>query len=253
MSNLVSLKRLNKIGIHHDTSNPLSLFRYFNNERFAWADLSMSKSEHWVLEKISLPENSAYGAKSSSSRKALAASPSKWHKILGHAGIRAIESLPANTEERESNSDEKISTVDFEPCLLSKAKAIVSRRSETSREISKINEEKHMVVVSWDIVEFTQGLNGAKYMSHFHYDKESFHHVKCTRTKAEAPAYFKVWFPKAQQLFGARTALFRSDMEGSIGKEAIKILESNRLTRLPSAADTPSQNGATEVFGKVIV
>ncbi|RKF59436.1 hypothetical protein GcC1_175048, partial [Golovinomyces cichoracearum] len=73
MSNLVSLNCLNKVGINHDTSNPLSLFRYFNNERFAWADFSMSKSEHWVLEKISLPKNSAYGAKSSSSRKALAA------------------------------------------------------------------------------------------------------------------------------------------------------------------------------------
>ncbi|RKF61800.1 hypothetical protein GcC1_153018 [Golovinomyces cichoracearum] len=109
-----------------------------------------------------------------------------------------------------------------------------------------------MVVVSWDIVEFTQGLNGAKYMSHFYHDKESFH-VKCTRTKAEAAAYFKVWFPKAQQLFGTRTAFFRSDMEGSIGKEATKILERNSLTRLPSAADTPSQNGTAEVSGKVIV
>lgn len=162
MSNLVSLKRLNTVVIHHDTSNPLSLFRYVNSELFAWADLSMSKNEHWVLEKISLPENSAYGAKSLSSRKALAASPSKWHRILGNPSIRAIESLPANTEGCEFSSDEKISTVDCKLCLLYKAKAIVSRRSEINREISKINEEKHMVVGSWDIVEFTQGLNGAK-------------------------------------------------------------------------------------------
>ncbi|KAI1002611.1 hypothetical protein K3495_g5590 [Podosphaera aphanis] len=90
-------------------------------------------------------------------------------------------------------------------------------------------------------------------MSHFYYDAESFHHVKCTKTKAEAAAYFKIWFPKARQLFGVRTVFFRSDLEESIGKEATKILDRYKLTWLSSAADTPAQNGAAEVSGKVMV
>lgn len=90
-------------------------------------------------------------------------------------------------------------------------------------------------------------------MSHFYYDAESFHHVKCSKTKAEAAAYFKNWFPKAEQIFGARTVFSRSDHEGSIGKEATKLLDKFKLTRLFSAADTPEQNGAAEVSGKVIV
>ncbi|KAI1003297.1 hypothetical protein K3495_g4909 [Podosphaera aphanis] len=42
-------------------------------------------------------------------------------------------------------------------------------------------------------------------------------------------------------------------MEGSIGKEASKILDKFKLTRLPSAPETPAQNGAAEASGKVIV
>ena len=252
MSNLVSLKRLNKVGIHHDSSVPLQLYRLVGKERHPWADLTMSKSEHWILEKISSP-NSAYAVSSTEPRKPLITSPEKWHKILGHPGVKAIESLPNNTLGCGFDSEEKISTIDCEPCLLSKAKLKISRRSEKNREISVINETKHMTVVSWDISEISQGLDGSKYLSHFYYDNESYHHVKCTKTKAEAVAYFKIWFPKSEHLFGARTAFIRTDNEGSIGKEATKILDKYKLTRLASAAGTPAQNGAAEVSGKLIV
>ncbi|POS82347.1 hypothetical protein EPUL_006225, partial [Erysiphe pulchra] len=205
MTNLVSLKRLNSVNIHHDSSNPLQLYYFANNERRAWIDLTVSQSGHWVLEDLSKPiKNSSFAAKSSSApRKSLVTSPSRWHRILGHPGVKAIESLPQNVVGCEFDSKEKISTVDCESCLIAKAKAVVSRRTEKNREISIINEKSHMVVVSWDITEFTVGLEGSKYMSHFYYDAESFHHVKCTKTKAEAAAYLKTWFPRAQQLFGA--------------------------------------------------
>ncbi|POS82004.1 hypothetical protein EPUL_005572, partial [Erysiphe pulchra] len=66
---------------------------------------------------------------------------------------------------------------------------------------------------------------------------------------------------EALQPIHSITAIFKakdidsrlSDLEGSIGKEATKILEKFKLTRLPSAADTPAQNGAAEVSGKVIL
>ena len=108
----------------------------------------MNKSEHWIIEKLPSVIGSGFAANSSSPRKPLSVSPAKWHKILGHPGLKAIESLPENTEGCEFSSRESISTVDCESCLLSKAKAIVSRRSETHREISKINKEKNMVIVS---------------------------------------------------------------------------------------------------------
>ena len=59
--------------------------------------------------------------------------------------------------------------------------------------------------------------------------------------------------PKTEQLFGARTVFFRPDNESSIGNEAEKILNNLKLTRLTSAAETPAQNGAAQVSGKVIV
>ncbi|RKF58214.1 hypothetical protein GcC1_184048 [Golovinomyces cichoracearum] len=218
MTNLVSLKRLNKVNIHHDSLNPLQLYHFTNNERRPWIDLTVSQSGHWVLEKISKStENSSFGAKSSSaSKKTLITSPTRWHKILGHPGVKAIESLPQNVEGCEFDSKETISTIDCESCLIAKAKATVSRRSEKNREISIINEKNHMVVVSWDIVEFITGLEGSKYMSHFYYDAESFHHLKCTKKKSGSSKKFK-------------------------------------LTRFPSAANTPAQNGAAEISGKVIV
>ncbi|KAI0996369.1 hypothetical protein K3495_g11809 [Podosphaera aphanis] len=169
MSIPVSLNRLNKIDIHHDELSPLYLYKFVNNRRRSWADLSTSKSGHWVLENLTNSEVNAGFTTSSSStaRKALVASPKAWHNMLGHPGIKAIESLPDNAEGCQFDSKETISTVDCEPCLLSKAKAIIFRRSEKNREVSIINEEKHMVVVSWDIVEFNTALDGSKYLSHF--------------------------------------------------------------------------------------
>ncbi|RKF57518.1 hypothetical protein GcC1_188025 [Golovinomyces cichoracearum] len=129
MTNLVSFKRLNKMNIHHDSSNPLQLYHLINNERRPWIDLTVSQSGHWVLEKISKStENSSFAAKSSSApKKTLITSPTKWHKILGHPGVKAVESLPQNVESCEFDSKETISTIDFESCLIAKAKAIVSR------------------------------------------------------------------------------------------------------------------------------
>ncbi|POS87131.1 hypothetical protein EPUL_000722 [Erysiphe pulchra] len=254
-SNLVSLKMLNTVHIHHDSHNPLQLHRFIEGKRIPWADLALSKSEYWVLEDIIVPDyNITLAAASySSSRKNLVKSPEKWHCILGHPSIKAIKSLLGNTDGCEFDTKEAKSTVDSEPCLLTKAKAVVSRRPEKSRKVSIVNEKKHMVVVSWNIVEFTTTLDGSKFMSHCYYDSEVYHHVNCTKTKAEAAAYLNIWLPRAKELFGANTLFFRSDNEGSLGKEAVKILNKLNIKRLMSASETPPQNGAAEVSGKVVV
>ncbi|KHJ34029.1 hypothetical protein EV44_g3422 [Erysiphe necator] len=140
-----------------------------------------------------------YSALSSSSpRKTLIVSPKVWRKILGHPGIKAIESLPNNVDGCDFDSTEKVSTVDYEPCLLSKTKAIVSRRSEKNWEVSIINEEIHMVVVSWDIVEFSTALDGSKYLSHFYYDNEAYHHIKFINIRYSRHPYLCASIPSFQ-------------------------------------------------------
>ncbi|POS83678.1 hypothetical protein EPUL_005958 [Erysiphe pulchra] len=143
LTNLVSLKQLNSVNIHHNFSNPLQSYHLANNERRAWIDLTVSQSGHWVLEDFLKPtKNSSFAAKSSSAlRKLLVTSPSRWHRILGHPGIKAIESLPQNVVGCEFDSKEKLSTVDCDSCLIAKAKAIVSCRTEKNREISIIDEK----------------------------------------------------------------------------------------------------------------
>ncbi|KAI6251533.1 hypothetical protein HI914_00119 [Erysiphe necator] len=92
------LQRTAVVNINHDYLNPLHLYQVCGNERCPWVDLTVRHSGYWVLETVPKPvENSSCTAKSfSTPRKSLTTSPSRWHKIIGHPGIKAIESLLNN-------------------------------------------------------------------------------------------------------------------------------------------------------------
>ncbi|KAI0997575.1 hypothetical protein K3495_g10612 [Podosphaera aphanis] len=253
MANLVSLPRLNKIGLHHDTTDPSILFKIKENKRIPVAEMSESKTGHFILEDFSDKELVSATASSSKPRKVKVKTAADWHKILAHPGVKAIEALPNNTNGIEIDTSETISTVDCDTCLLSKAKAIISRRSDKNREVHLENESQKMAVVSWGITEMTEAIDGSKVLSHFYYDAEAFHVVYPSKTKAQAVALFKAHFTRMISLYGAKTIFLRSDDEATIGEAAEKILSSFGIVRLRSCPDTPAQNGAGEISGKVII
>ena len=192
-------------------------------------------------------------ATSSNSRKIQLKTASQWYSILAHPSVRAIEELNNSTEGVEVDNSEKMSTVSCNTCLLSKAKAVISRRSEKHREAHVEMETQKMAVVSWDITEMTEAIDGSKLLSHFYYDTEAFHVVYPTKTKTQATALFKAHFTKMISLYGAKTIFFRSDGEATVGEAAQKTLSSFGIVRLRSCPDTPAQNGAGEVSGKVVI
>lgn len=263
MANLVSLKRLNKIGLHLDSTKPLELFTVEKNEkRRIQAIMSESASGHWILERNSqnLGSGSNFVGRSivaSASRKAdpreLTQPLAIWHKLLGHPSLKAIEMLPRSTIGMGFADKTPLSTVDCQDCLLSKAQAVVSRRSEKHCEVLAINLRKHLAVVSWDLIEMDESLDGKRFLSHFYYDNEAYHVVKAVHTKAEAVADFKYFFPLARSTLGAHTTILRTDLEGAISEGADNFLKKMGIQRLPSAANTQAQNGAAEVAGKTIV
>ncbi|POS82293.1 hypothetical protein EPUL_005561, partial [Erysiphe pulchra] len=238
MANLVSLPRLNKIGLHYDTTDPGMLFRQ-GLSRIPVAELSESKTGHWIIEELS--------------RKIKIKTVAEWHTILAHPSVRAIEELPNTTEGIDVENSDQMSTVSCETCLLSKAKAIISRRSEKHREAHMEKESQKMAVVSWDITEITEAIEGSKLLSHFYYDAEIFHVVYPIKTKTQAAALFKAHFTKMISLYGAKTIFLRSDGEATVGEAVTKILSSFGIACLPSCSDIPAQNGAGEVSGKVII
>ncbi|POS82543.1 hypothetical protein EPUL_004607, partial [Erysiphe pulchra] len=177
----------------------------------------------------------------------------KWHTILAHPSVRAIEELPNTTEGIDVDNSDQMSTVSCETYLLSKVKAIISRRSEKYGEAHMEKESQKMAVVSWDITDMTKAIEGSKLFSHFYYDAEAFHAVYPTKTKTQAAELFKAHFTKMISLYDAKTIFLRSDGEATVGEAVTKIVSSFGIVRLSSCSDIPAQNGAGELSGKVII
>lgn len=94
-----------------------------------------------------------------------------------------------------------------------------------------------------------------KCISHYYYDNEAYHIAQPVVTKSQAVAQLEHVFALSKSIFGAKTIMFRSDLEASLGNkssEASKILRDLGVKRMPSAAYTPAQNGAAEAAGKAI-
>ncbi|POS82813.1 hypothetical protein EPUL_004401, partial [Erysiphe pulchra] len=92
MANLVSLPRLNKIGLHYDTAGPGVLFKQNGLSRIPAAELTEGKIGHWIIEDLRGKELASAAASSSSgSRKIKIKTAVEWHTILVYPSIRAIE------------------------------------------------------------------------------------------------------------------------------------------------------------------
>lgn len=193
---------------------------------------------------------------------ALAATANQQHQLLGYPSIRAIKHLELSTDSCRvidtETGEEPLNRVICNTCLLAKAKAVISRRSEKHREVLPQAEHAQIAVCSQDLIKIElllPGLNRVvyKFYSYFYYDNKAFYTGKPVATKPQAVAKIAGYFKKIEVTLQAKTILFRSNIEPIISKDAGKAAAKLSLTILPTAAETPAQNSASKVAGREIV
>ena len=125
MTNLVSLDLLNAKDVHWNSADPTVLCKhskvFCNLERVGG---------HWVLERYTTLAAFATSKTSKKPRRNVL-SRAHLHRVLAHTGPEAIDHVIANTDDITINDSIPCpTTIQCEPCSLSKATEIVSRRTD---------------------------------------------------------------------------------------------------------------------------
>ena len=176
LTNIISLERMNAVGIHWDSERPTYLKR--NGSTFAYLE---QVGRHWVVQKDIQFEDYDYGTKSYSvfatkktrsdrgvrkSTKPLETTitAAMAHNVFGHASPEVIDHLEGSL--RGLRIDKSVSapsnTVKCTSCATSKATEIISRRPDV-----EVSFDTPGSAWSYDIIPLDTAFNGDKYVSHF--------------------------------------------------------------------------------------
>ncbi len=157
-TNTASLHRFTAKGVHWDTQKQRL---HQDGKTFCYIQ---RVGDHWALEHIALPtERGAISSYASSRdpRKNIEATAERWHALLGHPGNDALAHLQENVIEAVVTSPTSKRTP-CEPCALSRAQRVISRRSEVSEAA-----ETPLARVAYDLISLDMAYNENKWISHF--------------------------------------------------------------------------------------
>ena len=168
---------------------------------------------------------------------------------MAHAGAEVISKLLIAVEGVELTStccpDESKSC---ETCRLSKAKAIVSRRSDN--EIPATGPFSRM---SYDLIPMSPGYNNDQWISQFVDQDTGFHSIWMHRSKGEATKIVARMINIVETQYQRRIVFLRSDDERSLGLIFHDVLTEHGVQSERTAPYTSEQNGHVEVSGKIII
>jgi transposase InsO family protein len=165
---------------------------------------------------------------------------------MGHPSAEAVERLEnaATGVKITAGADTAI----CEPCRLSKAREIVSRRSDKEDPA-----EAPLARVAYDLINFHEGYNGDNWVSHFTCCFTSMDFVYTYSSKNDALSVITEFVNMARNRYGYRTRYFRTDGERTLSGKFNNLIASLGITTERSAPATPAQNGAAERSRGVIV
>ena len=273
MTSVAASGNLMKKGLHFDTTDPDWMFTMAGGKRVRVCKFDGTCRGHRVLERFPMGEegDTIPIAMVAKERGPLMLTSKEWHEIMGHPSAQAIKDLEQNTEGciitdyKKGGSNligQPPKMMDCNTCIKSKAHALVSRTSETHREVARDKEMGHMAVVSWDLIEMELSLKmkqetSYRYISHFYYDNEGYHVADPLSVKSEIGSLIKTTLLLAKATLGAETIMFRSDNDALFKHKGTENVSDNLkqlgIKHLISATYTPAQNGAAEVAGKTIM
>jgi Reverse transcriptase (RNA-dependent DNA polymerase) len=240
LTNLVALRRFTEKGVHWDTQKR---HLHQNGKTFCYVD---SVDDHWVLEKHPISPSSAFAA-STAPRPIYAASESTWHAVLGHPGPQALSHLE-NASTGAKITEKGTELAKCEPCRLSKAHKMISRRPEKEDPA-----ESPLARISYDLISLNEAYNGDKWVSHFTCNYTTMDFVYTHSSKGDAVSIIREFLNMAQNRYGHKIRYFRTDGERALGHKFDDLMTVHGITTERSTPDTPAQNGAAERSGGVII
>jgi hypothetical protein len=254
MANLVSLKRFNDKGVHWNSQFPAKLTR--NQVDFCKLH---QIDDHWVLERASKVENISSTSTSATAHSSFATSSAdrkqvvtaaKMHLILGHASPEVVEKVTNSATDVEIDQSEPCpSTRECESCAISKATQMISRKSVVEEPENGVPFDR----TTWDMVGFSEGYNGDRYMSHFQCRQYKFNLVFTHPRKSDALGIFQDAFKYVETQYQGKIRYVRLDGETSLQSNFDRFLAEKGIKSERTATYTPAQNGGAERSGRVIV
>lgn len=246
ITNLVSLDLLNVKDVHWNSADPTVLRKhgeiFCNLERVGG---------HWVLER-----HTTLAAFATSKSKARSTQPrhnvlsrAYLHRVLAHAGPEAIDHVVANAD--DITIDDSIpcpTTIQCEPCSLSKATEIVSRR--TDREF--VTNGKPYDIFAWDMFFMSTAYNGDSIVSHFRCMNTHHNIVATHATKSEAFSIFEDHIARMERQWNCKPRAVLLDGETSLGTTYENFIKDKGMISMRTAPDTHEPNGPSESSGRVI-
>jgi len=262
MANLVSFSKANQADIHWNTrSNTLYTMEDDHEDHFCKLHQHQG---HWLLQTDQSegqdfpekPRNNAAAAAASakqrtseSPRPPIEATPLHWHLLMGHPGPEAIAMLPENTIGAKLIAPSTRGQFEAcQPCHLSKAKKIISRRQDYEHEATNPLER-----IYYDLIPIDKGFNGHKWLSHFVCPITKYHWVWTHFTKGQATTMVERMIHLAKQQHGHPIKYLHSDSEPSLGDAFDALMGENGIIAEPTAPYTAEQNGLSERSGGVIM
>jgi hypothetical protein len=242
MTNLVSLSRLVQKGVHWDTAKAC-LHRDGNTLCYVYA-----YDGHWVLNKGTPASVSAYPAYSTQPKPTRTLPASHWHQILGHANQDAIHHLSTAVNGTQISLRDAPTTTECESCSLSKAKQLISRRTDQEEPATRPFDR-----VSYDLIPMTEAYNGDKWISHFKCYVTSMNHVYTHPQKSNANSILKEYVQMVKTRHSATIRFMRLDGERTLGAEFDTLTREHGISTERTAPYTPAQNGHAERSGGVII
>ena len=250
MTNLVSLSRLVKRGVHWNTeTGQLS--------RDGKVLCSVSALDgHWTIttEPTATPEEpqeepSAFPIQDSSlPRPHRALSAQHWHNIMGHASQEAIRRLPSACTGVQITQDN--AGVVCESCRLAKATAIVSRRPGQEEQA-----DRPFARVSYDLIQMTEAYNSDNWVSHFKCYRTGMNHVFTHPRKSDATDIIKAYSNLINNRYPGNYSIrfIRLDGERALGKAFENFAKDKGISIERTATYTPAQNGHAERAGRTLI
>jgi Reverse transcriptase (RNA-dependent DNA polymerase) len=240
LTNVAALCRFMDKDVHWNTKKRL----LFKDDKTIC--LLSKVDDHWVLEDSS-PSSSAVFATSTAPRPAHKATASTWHDIMGHCSSEAIghlETATVGTKIEGRGTD----TAACEPCRLSKARQIISRRTGKEDPASA-----PLARVAYDLIDMGEAYNGHKWASHFQCNYTTMDFIYTHASKDQAVEVIKEFINMAQRRYSYDIRYIHSDGERSLGKKFDDVIASYGISAERSAPYTPAQNGAAERSGGVMI
>lgn len=243
-TNTASLHKFTRKGVHWDTEKQRL---HANGETFC---LVQRVGTHWALEHTPIPSTTAFASSftsSKDSRSAIEAPAERWHAILGHPGREPVSNLQNNTKGARVTSSTD-SAAPCETCALSKAREIVSRRSD--REIPV---EKPLERVGFDLIQMSPAYNNHEWISHFRCFHTGVDFVYTHSKKSQTTDIVVAFFNLVERQYKLSVRFFRTDGETSLGGKFDEVIAKKGIKTERSAPATPAQNGAAERAGGMII